>query len=569
MKRQFEWPTESMAATRMAVLSQICTLATSYLYYLIGHSLLHAYFLLALQRCLSPSMRIALMFGCLAIYALVPLAGEDAAHIAVIAATLLASAGSSGFKRCVNARATVGHVPTFFTRKHLILLAIVAGIVCARRDFALVPSVAWLVILAVAAWNTPSTPRSMPLTYKTVAANAALLLFSAALSLAGAEYAARWLFGQPYASQNVLHPRRIFSPRPSGVVCYPRAIDEHQSVTCCYKVSSQGLRDKVYGPKQPGEYRILMLGDSFTVGVGLKYKETIPRVLERLLPSTIAGKRVEVINAGVRSYGPWQELDLFREIAPVIEPDLVILQVLLLNDIADTLLQVDKYPQAHYFQQTRDFLNFKYTQNAILRWHQWLCGESMLYRQLWNSKNADFDIVRVLSTLRFLRTKSGPQVQESVDRPFWLEVNLREWYPELFEGWDLMKKDVEAIRNEAARMGADFVAYAIPTPSCVVPEWWGWAVPEENRALYEPGKEIRIVEEFFQEAQITYVPLSSAMKEVSGPETFFFPYDGHFSSAGARFTANVLAAYLKTSYFPQESGSSAQRTGTDHKPAGS
>jgi hypothetical protein len=49
-------------------------------------------------------------------------------------------------------------------------------------------------------------------------------------------------------------------------------------------MSSIGFRDREYGEKEPGEYRILMLGDSFTVGHAVTNdSDTIPKLLEPIL----------------------------------------------------------------------------------------------------------------------------------------------------------------------------------------------------------------------------------------------------------------------------------------------
>ena len=50
-------------------------------------------------------------------------------------------------------------------------------------------------------------------------------------------------------------------------------------------ISGQGLRDRHFGPKGDDEFRILVLGDSFTFGY-CEWENTIPQRLEQLL-STI------------------------------------------------------------------------------------------------------------------------------------------------------------------------------------------------------------------------------------------------------------------------------------------
>ena len=88
------------------------------------------------------------------------------------------------------------------------------------------------------------------------------------------------------------------------------------------RINSQGLRDREYSLAKPaGVYRILMLGDSTTLGWGVKAEETASKILEREL-----GPRFEVINAGVGNYGTVQEFTYYKTRGRLFRPDLVILQ---------------------------------------------------------------------------------------------------------------------------------------------------------------------------------------------------------------------------------------------------
>jgi hypothetical protein len=88
------------------------------------------------------------------------------------------------------------------------------------------------------------------------------------------------------------------------------------------RINSQGLRDREYSLTKPaGVYRVLMLGDSTTLGWGVKAADTAAKVLEREL-----GPRFEVINAGVGNYGTVQEFTYYETRGRLFHPDLVILQ---------------------------------------------------------------------------------------------------------------------------------------------------------------------------------------------------------------------------------------------------
>lgn len=94
-------------------------------------------------------------------------------------------------------------------------------------------------------------------------------------------------------------------------------------------INSQGLRDREFAlQKDPGTYRIMILGDSMTVGWGAPVEETYPKVLEQRIAESrpdASLPRVEVINTGVGNYNTCQEVAYFQERGLKYQPDMVVL----------------------------------------------------------------------------------------------------------------------------------------------------------------------------------------------------------------------------------------------------
>lgn len=195
---------------------------------------------------------------------------------------------------------------------------------------------------------------------------------------------------------------------PAGPVCRPDPLPDacplHIPVDapCLYalnpdhpEISSQGLRDREFDvPKPPGVFRILVLGDSVTYGVGVRPDETFPKRLESILNATNR-TRVEVLNAGVSGYTAYNEWQFFRRRGREFEPDLVI-AALCLNDVVD--------PQLHW----------NYTRQAVAN----IPGEAI--------PNPDYHLRHILPMLR-ARARLAEIARGTANGDFPASSRLYQW----------------------------------------------------------------------------------------------------------------------------------------------
>jgi lysophospholipase L1-like esterase len=91
-----------------------------------------------------------------------------------------------------------------------------------------------------------------------------------------------------------------------------------------FRSNSQGLRDREFSfDRVPGKLRIVMLGDSLTVGWGVPFEQTFPKRIEQMYAE--AGIDAEVINLGVGNYNTMQEVQAFLVKGYRYQPDVVVL----------------------------------------------------------------------------------------------------------------------------------------------------------------------------------------------------------------------------------------------------
>ena len=114
------------------------------------------------------------------------------------------------------------------------------------------------------------------------------------------------------------------------------------------RINQRKLRDAEYPYERPaGVKRVLMLGDSITFGWGVPGEDTVAKRLERALRA--AGRKVEVLNAGVGNYNTTMEVSYFLAEGARYDPQVVVLNYFI-NDAEPvpasrplTLLQRNSY----------------------------------------------------------------------------------------------------------------------------------------------------------------------------------------------------------------------------------
>jgi len=89
-----------------------------------------------------------------------------------------------------------------------------------------------------------------------------------------------------------------------------------------FRTNSDGFRDREYPIAKGKRYRIIFLGDSLTLGWGVRQEKAFENILETNLDRIYP---VEIINFGTGNYNTEQEVNLFFEKGLKYNPDKVVL----------------------------------------------------------------------------------------------------------------------------------------------------------------------------------------------------------------------------------------------------
>lgn len=220
---------------------------------------------------------------------------------------------------------------------------------------------------------------------KRLLTNLLLLVVSLAAACALAEGIVYWRYGK-----KILISPRYVTEGEFGDFRIRRNIPNSHYRHKCYNdswefsIDSEGFRDtRDFAYRKPeGTVRVLVLGDSFTIGYEVDQSETYAAVIERYLEKR--GIRAEVINAGMSGSSNAEELVVLQTEGIKYDPDVVVVGFFR-NDIGDNTraglfrLEGDSLVVARreYLPAvgTRDFLN-------AIPLYRWLSEHSYLHNYL-------------------------------------------------------------------------------------------------------------------------------------------------------------------------------------------
>src|SRR5262249_53748194 len=97
-----------------------------------------------------------------------------------------------------------------------------------------------------------------------------------------------------------------------------------------FDTNSRGMRDGEVGTKAPGEFRIVVIGDSFVMGAEVPVAQRSTDRLEALLRDR-GYSHIRVVNVGVRGWGTYNEAGFLNANIGWLQPDLVVLSVFVGN----------------------------------------------------------------------------------------------------------------------------------------------------------------------------------------------------------------------------------------------
>lgn len=326
------------------------------------------------------------------------------------------------------------------------------------------------------------------------------------------------------------------------------------------RINSLGYRmDEFNIEKLPDEYRILMLGDSMTFGYGVGEQHNIPSIVKESLnnylkENGITDKNIQVINAG---FADWRSPDTYylylKKEGLKLKPDLVIVNYLINNDVADLdetvwekkdenglpekITSKVSYVDGDYTRLKKQYQNWKYYFPVLRNSHLWV-----LFSTAMETKSPEV-VVKIKNTLG-IKDKL-PLVSEEENYNCLFRKDCSQRMDELFNEFFSV---VKATSNIANQNNIPLIAVLLPANPQVtdVAKKLGEDTTTNEKVFssLEPQNRIKT---FLTEKEIKYIdPLPYVTDK--NAEKYYYPKDGHPTEEGYAKLSQSIVDFLKDNW---------------------
>jgi hypothetical protein len=337
-----------------------------------------------------------------------------------------------------------------------------------------------------------------------------------------------------------------------------------------YNINSRSIRGPEYPyAKEDGEYRILVLGDSFAEGFMVEFSELFSEVMKKTLNDKQRSVHIDVINTGTSGWSTDQELIMFQTEGKKYSPDLVIL-LFYENDITynnrpkdwgmyyKPLFQiVDGKLELTNVPVPRPDIFIMYDQleaenkSAFKRLRSWLNVNSYLYKLVKDRVMSSYKLRTLISG------ETGKEDQENEKLFFPIEYRVWEKKPNgaVRKSWEITEAMLTQLHQETALINSRLLVFYVPFEGSIYLEEWEklkkqYNLTEENWNVNKPGI---MLEDICRRNGIEFInPTALFRKRALNLKKegirLYDRLDHHWSVEGNALAGKVLAEYIDSRY---------------------
>ena len=349
------------------------------------------------------------------------------------------------------------------------------------------------------------------------------------------------VFTKMLLPQNVDSRMNIFISDPViGFTYKPNATtyEKGREYNALYQINSLGLRDREYGPKKDGIFRVLLVGDSFSVSHGLPIEDSLSKQLERALQKVTESEgmsvEIEVINAAHGGYSPYNYWKAYRRWKTLFKPDVVI--VGLSPDDYDCKNEYSQY----LIEDGATLAVFKKGQIppkkrggiSIRKLRKWLSWNSEFYILMRNYFYYNDLVGRISLWMSARAEERNTQLQQyEVPQPESMKM-----------AWTKTFSYLQKLKKETTADGITMIVVPLPLKLEIDLEQYRKALESSSLKpqqidINQPLKEISA---FCNAENIPILDPRPALRERHAEVPCYFVYDGHWIAEGIRVATASL-----------------------------
>jgi len=349
------------------------------------------------------------------------------------------------------------------------------------------------------------------------------------------------MFTRILLPQNVDSKMNIFETDPIvGFIFKPNATtnEKGKEYNGLYKINSIGLRDREYGPKTAGIFRVLLLGDSFAVSHGLQIEESLSRQLERALQEVAVSQKTpvtfEVINAAAGGYSPFNYLQAYRRWAPIFSPNAAVVA------LSPDDYECDNDHVRYLIEDGEILARYKDGEEpkkggglSVRRLRKWLSWNSEFYVLLRNF----FYYSDLVGRITLSRNPGG------LENDTQMQLYLTSYRDNVTKEWAKSFSYLQQLRDATAADGVAMALIPVPLKLEIDSAQYRQTLLAKNLTdeQLDLDQQLREISAFCKKNNIVGLDPRPGLRERHAQVACYFTLDGHWNAEGVRAAASSLA----------------------------
>jgi len=344
------------------------------------------------------------------------------------------------------------------------------------------------------------------------------------------------IFTRVLLPQNVDSRMNIFQMDPVvGFTYKPYAVtyEKGREYNVQYRINSSGLRDREHERKTKGVFRILLLGDSFSASHGLSIEDSLSTQLERALQARATSDQmpvvIEVVNAAVGGYSPFNYWKAYHRWSSEFRPDIVVVGLSpddydCSNEYMSYFIEEGETLAVHKGGEEPQEKDRGDIRRDIKKLRKWLSWNSELYVLLRN-----FLYYNDLMGRANLWMGAREDVQSGQMEPYIVPQT-----ESMSTSWAKTFSYLRLLRQDVSADGVTLIVFPLPLKMEII-------VQEYERMLKASGKNpeqididqpLKGISAFCRSENIAVIDPRSALRKRHAEVPCYFVYDGHWNAEG-------------------------------------